>query len=133
MNKYQSELSLKKIDNSCLNAIRETEEDIGTDDTIELLTHALPFISERKNMINLALQENDMDRAALYAHKTLGSIRLYGTKKLEKLLTQLKSHQVGNDDFQEFQAELASEFDDVSFAVKKWLSLNYKSPQVISL
>ncbi|MGB0361024.1 MAG: hypothetical protein ACPGVP_08690 [Thiolinea sp.] len=118
-----------KINNACLNAIEETKGDLGIADTVDLLSNSLPLIIERKNMINLALQESDLDRASLYAHKTLGSIRIYGTEKLESLLNRLKDKQLderGSNDFH-LKDELSVEFDSVTFTINEWLSLNRKA------
>ena len=114
----------KKISNPCLNTLKETESYLGIADTLDLMSNAFPLIVERKNMINLALQEGNFERAAAYAHKTIGSIRLYGTDKLEGLLSQLKEQQVTAETLDGFQAELSEEFDSVSFTVGEWLSLH---------
>ncbi len=124
MNKFQSGSVPKIINNACLNAICETESDLGTDDTIELLSSALPLIHERKKLLDLALQESDLKQASLHAHKTLGSIRLYGTEKLEGLLTQLKNQSVLRTDLTYFQSVLNVEFESVSFTVSAWLTQN---------
>ena len=116
-----------RMNNACLNAIKETENDLGTDDTIDLLSNSLPLIIERKNMINLALQSSDLEQAAMHAHKTLGSIRIYGSDRLESLLSRLKNKQIDVMASNIFQQELSAEFESVSFTVNEWLALNRRA------
>lgn len=122
--KFSSKAPSQKINNACLNAIKETEADLGTVDTIDLLSNALPLIIERQKMIELALQEADADSAGFYAHKTLGSVRLYGTEQLENYLNQLKHDQVADQDIDSFKTRLSNEFDAVIFTIGEWLALN---------
>lgn len=72
-------------------SIRRLINSLGLDESKKLLTDALPIITNRKNDLLTALQQKDFETANQLAHKTMGSIRLYGSSELEMLLQEVIS------------------------------------------
>lgn len=84
---------------------------IGAEESSELLAEALPIIVKRKSIILKALEQNDVKVACEYAHRTAGSIRLYGSSRLENLLLEAASISADQPQRLELSSELESEFD----------------------
>ncbi len=107
--------------NSC--SLETIAQNLGIEDTIELLEYALPRIAQRQKKIQESLLAEDWEAASKCAHQTISSVRLYGTEELEKLLRQAK--QAGEDtadaDIVTLQQELLAEFDHVSQTIREWL------------
>ena len=97
---YQSSFSIDKM-----------IENIGAEESKELLIEALPIIIARKGAILKALAQNDISAASKTAHRTAGSIRLYGSSSLEMLLAEVMGLSVNVSPRSALQAELESEFD----------------------
>lgn len=97
---YQSSMSIDKL-----------IENIGLEESENLLAKALPIITTRKKAILDALNDNNLSLAGEYAHKTAGSIRLYGSGRLEALLRQVVSLSKEQSVPAELCSELTSEFD----------------------
>jgi len=83
---------------------------LGVTDTAELIQTALPIITERRETLSQFLLAQDFEGAAACAHKTLGSVRLYGTPSLESLLKQVKTLDPAQNDLVKFQHQLHEEF-----------------------
>lgn len=86
---------------------------LGVTDTAELIQTAVPIITERRETLSRLLLAQDLEGAADCAHKTLGSIRLYGTPNLEGLLKQVKTLDASQHDLVKFQQRLFEEFSQV--------------------
>lgn len=101
-------------------AIKQLLSKYGATDTIEMLEFALPLVTERKESLKKSLLDNNLVEASKLAHKTISSIRLYGSSRLENLLQEVKdvkSHQKAL----ELQPQLVEEFDVVINVIRNWL------------
>lgn len=98
-------------------------ENIGADESNELLVEALPIIVARKSAILKALEQNDVKVACEYAHRTTGSIRLYGSSRLEDLLLEVASLSANQSQRSGLQTELESEFNSVIHEVQERLKV----------
>lgn len=87
-------------------------ENIGPEEGRKLLIAALPIIIERSRLILEALENNDINAAFDCAHRTAGSIRLYGSSRLEELLMEVMSFSVDQSPPENLCSELKVEFDD---------------------
>ena len=97
---YQSACSIDKL-----------IENIGLDESKKLLTEALPIIVTRKGLVLKALDNNEISKAGEYAHRTSGSIRLYGSSRLEELLREVMSLTSDQTVSSGLRNELSEEFD----------------------
>ena len=97
-------------------------ESLGSKNTVELVMFALPHIAERKETLKQLLQAGDWEAAARVAHKTLSSVRLYGSKQLEVLLQQVRQQAVEVISTPEFQARLDAAFSTVISGLDAWLA-----------
>lgn len=109
-----AETVIKALDNLLTN--------LGKKDTVELLEFALPRIVERKIALMQLLNANNWEAALQVAHKTLSSVRLYGSNQLEALLQQVCRQDMAVVATPEFQATLESEFSGVITTLKQWLA-----------
>lgn len=102
-------------------AIKQLQGKLGTVETVDMLAFALPLIIEREASLRESLLSGYLQEAAQHAHKTISSIRLYGSSELEALLKEvynIQSHQQAL----ELQPKLSKEFNRVISAVEDWLS-----------
>lgn len=102
-------------------AIKQVSQELGSEQTIELLEFALPHIHQQAQQLDAALSTHNWQQAALYAHKALSSVHLYGSPELRFLLTQLKERNQTISP-QAFQLALTNEFNDVITAIEEWLA-----------
>lgn len=107
---YQTNLSIDRM-----------IENIGSKQSRELLEEALPIIISRKSAILDALAKNDISAAHRSAHRTTGSIRLYGSSSLESLLMEVISTPPNQSLRPGLHDKLESEFDAVIHEIKKRL------------
>ena len=96
-------------------------EEIGLKNTIELIELALPSISTLEANFSKSLLSNDIDMAAKYAHKALGSVRLYGTTNLENLLMKIKDKKLAGDKFSQIINEVCVELKLTHITLNNWL------------
>ncbi len=96
---------------------------LGTEDTIDLLTFSLPLIVEREQALRSALLLGDRESARLYAHKTLSSVRLYGSERLEQLLLSVQTLKTDETDLTAFQQALSAELELAINAIQSWLAM----------
>lgn len=94
---------------------------LGKEDTIEFLEYTLPRIIQRKKGLQEYLSTGDWEAASQCAYRTIGSVRLYGSAKLELLLEQVKLVSSGDVDPVSLQHELSVEFDKAIDATREWL------------
>lgn len=104
--------------------LAKLEKNIGITDTVDLIQTALPILIERKATLGKLLLAEDLEGASACAHKTLGSVRLYGTDQLESLLTQVKELNPDQVDLIDFQGQISEEFSMVIDDCIKWLKNN---------
>lgn len=102
---------------------------LGEQDTLELLTVVLPLIKERKVLLQQHLQAGDWEVAAHLAHKTIGSVRLYGTADLESLLQQIRQQELSTIATSAFQARLDAVFSGIIQTLTGWLAVHSVSTQ----
>lgn len=105
-----------------LTAIHNTYEDIGGRNSTDFLSQSLPMIIQRKDAIVKALAQKDTEDACQCANRTLSSIRLYGSDKLEMLLRQVHETSDVDTDFPKLSSSINQEFDSVIQTLKEWLS-----------
>lgn len=102
---------MANLNYQCSVSIDRLIENIGSEESKELLVEALPIIIARKNAILNALEQNDNSAASVGAHKAAGSIRLYGSSRLEALLGEVMSLSAGQPLRSNLKSELESEFN----------------------
>lgn len=105
-------------------AVNKLVGDLGVNDTYELLAFALPHITKRHEELQDALERGEWETAARCAHKTLSSVRLYGSERLEVLLYQVREAGTGGMDVPALRQELSVEFLSVIQTIKEWLNVN---------
>ena len=104
-------------------------ENLGEQGVIELLTFTLPLIKERKRLLLQHLQAGDWEVAARLAHKTLGSIRLYGSAELESLLQQIRQQELPTIATSAFQTTFDAVFSGIIQTLTDWLAAHSVSTQ----
>lgn len=105
-------------------AINHLVETIGLNDACELLQSTHHLITNRKNQLVIALRQNDMAAARRCVHKTIGSIRIYGSERLEVMLSDIANKPLQIINTVAFQQELQVEFESVISVVDMWLTKN---------
>ncbi len=95
---------------------------IGEKETIELFQFALPIVIERQHALEQHLRAKEWAEFKQFAHKSIGSVRIYGSERLEVLLRQ--AHDIDNDgvDLLAYQQELSKEFEAVIDGIREWLA-----------
>lgn len=101
-------------------AVKQLLSKYGAVDTIEMLEFALPLVVERKESLSESLLSNNLAEASKIAHKTISSIRFYGSSRLEDLLKEVKDVR-SQQKALELQPQLIEEFDVVINVLRKWL------------
>lgn len=99
-------------------------ENIGLEEGKKLLKEALPIIMDRSNLIITALEENNTSAAFDCAHRTAGSIRLYGSTRLEELLMEVMSLLADQSPRSELCSELKVEFDAAISEIEERLKVS---------
>lgn len=102
-------------------AIEHLVETLGLADACELLQSALHLIVERQEELGAALKQGDVITAKRCAHRTIGSVRLYGSDRLETMLFEIGNKSLDVINTEAFQQELSAEFDSVISNVNTWL------------
>ncbi len=105
-------------------AIEHLVETIGLVDACELIRSTRHLMIERHSQLSTALQQNDVMTSKRCAHRTIGSIRLYGSQRLEELLFQVGNKPLKEINTVAFQQELSAEFASAISTVNAWLELN---------
>ncbi len=104
------------------NSLEQLAQDLGIEDTIEVLEYALPRIVERQKKIQQHLQAKHWEKASICAHQTISSVSLYGSDELERLLNKIKDHNESRR--VELQEQLSKEFNNIIEAIQQWLSIH---------
>lgn len=119
---------LQKVDNLGYQSnysIDRLLENIGHEEGKELLAESLPIIMTRRNAILRALKRGDINVACEYAHKTAGSIRLYGSSRLEALLLEVTLLSVDQTPRSNLYNELQVEFDSAIQEIQERLRIGF--------
>jgi hypothetical protein len=101
-------------------AIEQLVDKLGETEAIEMLEFALPLIVERESNLTDQLLSGNLAEAAKYAHKTISSIRLYGSSELENLLQAVKDVK-NHAQALALQPRLSKEFNLTINVVKNYL------------
>lgn len=109
----------------CSTSIDRLIENIGSEESRELLVGALPVIIARKNAILNALEQNDNSAACVGAHKAAGSIRLYGSSRLEELLGEVMLLSANQAPRATLRSELNFEFDSAIHEIQNRLRVGF--------
>lgn len=103
-------------------SIERLTQNLGLKDTIEVLEYALPRVAEKQKKIQQHLQQKHWEKASLYAHKTISSVRLYGSAELERLLNKVQEH--NESERIQLQQQLLKEFNHVIQTIQQWLTVH---------
>lgn len=112
------------VDHQSSFSINRLIGNIGAEESRELLVEALPVIVKRKETIISALEQQDLETACVCAHKAAGSIRLYGSSRLEALLLEVMALTAGQSPRPGLDHELAAEFDSAIHEIEERLRLD---------
>ena len=104
--------------------IDATAMHLGEKSTIELFQFALPIVIERQHSLEKHLCAGEWAAFKQFAHKSIGSVRLYGTERLEALLRQANDVDKDEFDLLTYQQELSEEFETVIGSIREWLALH---------
>lgn len=104
--------------------LNQLEKDLGRSEAADLLRFAVPFIQDREALLKSLLLSGNLDEAAKCAHKTLGSIGLYGSARLETLLGEVSGTDRGSKNLVVLQQNLSEEFTSILSTINSWLEDN---------
>lgn len=107
---------------SCSENLDDYLASMGEKETLEIVHFSLAYIAQRNREISDALLSSQKKLAADYAHKATGSVRLYGTPKLEALLSQVRGNDYRDNEIEKLQSDLPSEFTLATNSLKQWLA-----------
>ena len=97
---------------------------LGLSEACEFLETSLPEITRRKNILQQSLRSGNFPEAVECARNSLGSIRFFGSAKLETTLLQISNNQIDASNAVELQRKLSREFESVIRTIKAWLAEN---------
>lgn len=100
---------------------------LGVEGSSELFRYALPRLSQRKKELQKHLSKKDWQAASQSACRAIGSVRLYGSAKLEILLDEIILLGPDEVDFVSLRKEVSVEFDHSIRAIRRWLKIHTKS------
>lgn len=95
--------------------------DLGEEEAVDFVRFALPRLNERRELLNTLLGQGDWEVAALFAHKTLSSVRVYDDGSLEAALLTVERQAVAEISQAAFQQDLQDTFKRVLAGVEAWL------------
>ena len=95
--------------------------DLGEEETVGFVRFALPHLNERRELLHTLLGQGDWEVAALLAHKTLSSVRVYDDGSLEAALLTIERQAVAEISQAAFQQDLQDTFKRVLAGVEAWL------------
>ncbi|MEZ5451522.1 MAG: Hpt domain-containing protein [Thiothrix sp.] len=105
-----------------ISALDALADDLGVDGAIHLLERIVPLIKQRQDQLQAALQNGDSTAASQHAHKMIGSVRTYGSAKLEAVLARIRATgEESNANIADLQREFTAEFDAVAQGIQQWL------------
>jgi HPt (histidine-containing phosphotransfer) domain-containing protein len=103
-------------------ALAELVETIGLSNAVDVLGFALPHIIMRRDEIKRCLAAADWNGAARVAHKTISSVRVYGSGQFEQRLRQIFQKDIAVISKADFQQALLEEFTDIEQSIGVWLA-----------
>lgn len=95
---------------------------VGDKDAIELFQFTLPIVIERQHALEQHLCAREWAAFKQCAHKSISSVRLYGSERLEMLLRQANDVDKDEFDLLTYQQELSEEFEVVIGSIREWLA-----------
>jgi len=95
---------------------------VGKKKTLEMVHFSLSYIDQREKEIANALLRANKKLAADLAHKALGSVKFYGTSRLEALLSTIRDGNYRDSEIATLQSELSSEFMLATNNLERWLT-----------
>ena len=95
--------------------------DLGEEEAVDFVRFALPRLNERRELLHTLLLQEDWTAAALLAHKTLSSVRVYDDGSLEAALLTVERQAVAEISQAAFQQDLQDTFKRVLAGVEAWL------------
>lgn len=105
-----------------ISSIEDLVNDLGMEDTIEILEYTLPIAQKQAEVLLDALKKEDFVIVAQYAHKMISSVRVYGSARLESILFELKEvDQTSQLNVLETYQALKDELELVMHAIQVWL------------
>ena len=110
-----------------LSALDDLRKKIGLKDVVEFLQFSAPLIADRANQLQSFLENKEWEKAHKCKHQLLSSVHLYGSPRIEKLLSQLDKVETGEMDKNLYQLEIAEEFSQATLAIEEWLRENAPS------
>jgi len=109
-----------------LDALDNYAATIGVEKTLKMVEFAVTYIAQREQQLKEALLNAELQQAADYAHKAVGSVRLYGSPQLEQLLCQVRDQDYAQENSAALQRELSAEFALADQALKSWIKQQSK-------
>lgn len=97
---------------------------LGLSGACEFLESSLPEMTRRKSILQQGLSSGNYPEAVECANQGLGSIRFYGSAKLEATLLQISNNQIDPSNVVELQRRLSREFESVIRTINAWLAEN---------
>lgn len=107
--------------------LNRLENDLGTEGARDLLKLAIPFIQEREAELQKLLLSGELNEASKYAHKVIGSLGVYGTDELERLLRKVGQVKNNKSELFELRESLSTEFMCVLNQINYWLDGQQKN------
>ncbi|CAA6828309.1 MAG: Unknown protein [uncultured Thiotrichaceae bacterium] len=115
---------MSNINNHSLDIVANN---LGLEEAVEMFEYALPHISQRRDELRKHISISDWEAAGQCVHRTLSSVNLYGSDRLEELLLQVKLASTGEVEPSTLNQELSKEFDNVLQSIKQWLATHTSS------
>lgn len=107
---------------NCTESLDDYLVSMGEKKTLEIVHFSLAYIVQRNREISDALLSSQKKLAADCAHKATGSVRFYGTPRLEALLLQVRDTDYSDGDIERLRSDLSSEFTLATNTLKQWLA-----------
>ena len=95
---------------------------LGMSGARDFLETSLPEVVQRNNTLQHSLQSKDYNKAVECAQHTLGSVRFFGSWKLEKLLLKIAGDPIDSSNAADHQRKLSREFESVIRTIRGWLA-----------
>ena len=101
-------------------AILDTAETIGDENTIDLFRNALPQLEAR-----LAVMQSvpSVEGATLAAKQSISSVRVYGSVKLEKMLSKMLNEHYSHEQLPDVINTVCIELETSIKEIRNWLQL----------
>ena len=97
---------------------------LGLSEACQFLETSLPEMTRRKNILQQSLRSGNYPEAVECASNSLGSIRFFGSGKLEAILLEISNNRIDPSNAGELLQKLSREFESVIRTIKAWLAEN---------